>query len=74
MTKGCSQYTDSRAPLPTIFTQHTQQGEIKLVPTWTLKLYVPVSLMQEAALQATKRETGHHPYHKNLDLLPPPKC
>lgn len=58
MTEGQSLKTDSRAPLiRTASTQYIKPRELKLVPAWSLHLYILVTLAWEATLKVTERET-----------------
>ena len=56
-TNGYSLQTDSSALfLRTPSIQLIKHGEVKLVPTWILHLYILVSSLREGTLQATERE------------------
>ena len=56
-TKGGSLQTDSGTLLlRTIHTELIENGEVELVPTWSLHPYVLVSLIWGGTLRATKRE------------------
>ena len=54
----CAPQTDSKALLlMTTPIQLNEHGEVKLVTTESLQLYILASLVQEGTLHATKRET-----------------
>lgn len=71
-TNGYALQTDSSAPLlrtPSI--QLIKHGEVKLVPTWILHLYILVSSLRE--MQATEREmltSTQSQYFNQKSVLP----
>jgi hypothetical protein len=49
--RGCSLQTEMWASLlRTAFIQVIEHGDVKQVPTWSLRPYIPVSFVQEGTL------------------------
>ena len=75
-TNGYALQSDSSAPLLRISSiQLIKHGEVKLVPTWILHLYILVSSLREGTLQATEREmlTSTQSQYFNLKSVLPTK-
>ena len=71
-TKDCPLETDSGISLPrSTPSEFTEHEEVELVPTWSLHLYILVSLVKEGPLQATKSNANTNQVTKPLPTVCP---
>lgn len=65
----CSLQTEGRTPLLRITpAQLIGRGEVELIPTWNIQLFIRVSLVREGTLQGAKREMSAAIQSRNFVL------